>query len=199
MIVFYSIIVLELILFGLLDSGYLSYWAGKNGLSNFTVFMHTAKVVGIFLICLVVLAIILCWFKSWWQSVVNFSLIAMVVIVFIFGKGLFPHPEKPSFLVGFNERLSNKIDVPAIRAWMSTLKFEDGKDVPSPWPEVIDRLEPEYVLMREDEGRKTIEIRWGSGFSHWGLTVGPEALMPPLSMHDADILPHKAGAYFFAD
>lgn len=97
-----------------------------------------------------------------------------------------------AFAYGFKERIEPRVDVSAIRAWLVALNPADcqgdhitlgsgGEPGNSkwpdtiPWPESITCFNPTHVCLSVDQkNRPMIELTWGGGVAHWGLTVGDE-------------------------
>ncbi len=84
-------------------------------------------------------------------------------------------------------------EVQEIQAWLSSLPEDRRASVEKVnWPPCIRNLSPGYVHF-DDEGN--VRISWGSGFGHWGLCVGPEAMQTPETDAREYRIPLKKGAY----
>jgi len=81
--------------------------------------------------------------------------------------------------------------VAAIRQWVMSLdpafsgqRYYEIKKFPEQLPEVISKLDPQYLYFSdfEKEGR-IIEFEWGNPFGHWGLRIGPADMETPQEGH----------------
>jgi hypothetical protein len=88
-------------------------------------------------------------------------------------------PSHWDFLHGLKVRVLERADFKAIRAWgeanpdWKETWREDGMGPdPEKTPDCLKLLIPGSVHMNSKE--KMIEIIWGCGFLHWGLTIQPE-------------------------
>ena len=118
------------------------------------------------------------------------GILAALVTSFALGfAGMQPLPIA-MFGRGFARYAAVRVDVPAIRTWLSTLdpnEYVNG-GVPLPpekQPPAITRLSPKrYPLgvqvSRDDTGRLMVRLLWGGGMiGHWGIEVGDESMKPP--------------------
>jgi len=101
------------------------------------------------------------------------------------------------FMMGFRERMQSQANIAGIRKWIGKgFSSKEGEIVPSTWPASVKKLSPKFVTIKL-EG-KAVKLWWGGGFGHWGLVVGPEDMVFPVSK-DEFIVPIASGAYVWSE
>ncbi len=106
--------------------------------------------------------------------------VAVVLSVFLGPPGYVRRTE------GFREKMRQKADIAAIRAWAETYEPPAGAQetlsgaavfVPkSDIPACIADLKPQQV--RYSPEGQAVTLIYGGGFGHWGLVVAPEGTEP---------------------
>lgn len=115
----------------------------------------------------------------------------MLSAMFLWVAGLFISAfvhEGNSFLRGFEQRIRQRLDVAAVRAWMDTLENNsyDGvmyalmvdKNLPFEVPKEIESFSKQvhYLKLWKEDDHRYCEIVLGGGFMHWGIVIGPEEM-----------------------
>jgi hypothetical protein len=119
------------------------------------------------------------------------SLVPLFIPLFL-TINVFPRePGAVKFLRGNEQWVHKNVDVAAIRQWVMSLdpdfsgqRYYEIKKFPEHLPEVISKLDPQYLYFSdfEKEGR-VIEFEWGNAFGHWGLRIGPADMETPQEGH----------------
>jgi hypothetical protein len=121
--------------------------------------------------------------KGWFVRSVKAAILAhgavltLAVAIGILGGGLAATHE-----IGFWLKMNYIADVGAIRQWEQNYQVapddkpyrETGVFIPySKWPPCVRKLDPGMVVYLPRT--KTVDLVYGGGFGHWGLTVAPKA------------------------
>lgn len=128
--------------------------------------------------------------KTLWTKLL-LSLVPLFIPLFL-TMNIFPkEPGAVKFLRGNEQWVHKNVDVAAIRQWVMSLdpvfsgqRYYEIKTFPEKLPEVISKLDPQYLYFSdfEKEGR-VIEFEWGNPFGHWGLRIGPADMETPQEGH----------------
>jgi hypothetical protein len=139
------------------------------------------------------------------------AIMAAFVISFGLGfTGIQPVPIE-MFSRGFARYMARGADVPAIRAWLSTLDPKDYADVETdpggvPIPEaeqppIVARFHTERFphgvrIVLSNAGRLMVRLTWGGGFiGHWGIEVGDTSMGTPPDSEFIAYRPLAPGAW----
>lgn len=98
------------------------------------------------------------------------------------------------FVRGFRDRLTEDVDLAALRHWHNQLTRAPPSDSTlstSDLPADILRLRPNHVFRHGD----AVHICWGSGFGGWGVTIMPIDALPEDSAYYAVHLQAAPGIY----
>jgi len=104
-------------------------------------------------------------------TAVFLGILALVMPVFLRGPGYVP------FIWGFKHRMDSKANIPEIRRWLSSLGTNAtnlNQRIPEEKrPEALRILNAPYCAIETVSGEhRAVSVVWGSGFGHWGMTVG---------------------------
>ena len=200
-------LVLPLILSVFVASGVILYLHGRlNRHPGLLILFHNGACV--FIVCCFVVSIVRL-FTAWGKHTrkKRLLMVAEVVIPIVFIM-VWVSPFDKGFLYGFRDRIRNKADIPAIRAWLRTFDRSDydefGNRVPpEKWPESLRKLKPgaRVTLVADQKGNPKVEILEGGAIFHWGLIIGMEDMEIPASkLKDgfAEWLLVEPGVYVYA-
>ena len=110
-------------------------------------------------------------------------------------------PHYKAFSKGLAKKMKNEADIPAIRIWLNTTKskYKDSEYIDeSDWPSAVKDLSPVWIKFDNINDEYQICLRWGGGFSQWGIVIGSEDMeIPPSNFeeHGEYRLPIAPGVY----
>ncbi|MBC8379632.1 MAG: hypothetical protein H8E62_10700 [Planctomycetes bacterium] len=149
---------------------------------------------------------------EWAKLLLAITPLLMLTVFFIPGTSSV-EPGAVYFLRGYEKWIEKEVDIEGIRQWLISLPSEySGKsyynitDYPKELPEVITKLEPQYMILSEfkDEER-CVEFEWGGAFGHWGIRIGLPGMYTPkeeecIKIHESEWeyrRPIEPGVYIF--
>ena len=184
---------LAMVLLWLLRSGLLDYLGGRHNQVLTLQFLLIVVTLIILLGLLLVRGLVPLGKQRFRVAVIRLSVFLSLSLLTAVAWN-FHEPSYIAFTRGFRERIRAEADLRSIRAWQSTLTGSPGGQIdPSLWPNSVERLRPSAVLISPNGD--SIKIVFGSGFGHWGLTVGSEAMSFRATSDREYVLPIEPGAY----
>lgn len=141
--------------------------------------------IGFFLLLIALFFLILCWMGFLLVSLLRDknrksmknSWLRVFLIIALLASLIFMNTHQPAaknFLAGFKERMQSHADIYGIQQWLE--KLPDGYDggilhEKSDWPEAVNTLKPNFIIVSSKDRSRNVELWWGGGFVHWGLVV----------------------------
>lgn len=119
-----------------------------------------------------------------------FAVVGLGICLALFFLSIGP-PGYQTFTGGFRKYVQANADIPAIRAWLSTLDpnictgqqvwiGESNRKQETDWPEPVTSLHLHYVLLRLDRDKyPVVRLGWAALDAFWGVEIGPEDMEIP--------------------
>ena len=131
----------------------------------------------------------------------------LIIALFLFREAMVYGPGPGLLIVGLRDRIENKVDIGATRAWLQSLGPEDYDDryttvSSAELPESL-RVSKHAVaqLSADANGNAKVRVQWGSGMmGHLGVEIGMEDMETPPSEFSPQVnrrLPLEPGAHVF--